>query len=206
MADDSLRFMLSAEEVVVNTTVKVIAMISATISRETPEQTLKDSLRDMMKRFIDTEWQFSGMARASSTSGMEDVRVTATARVPESENYGLDRRREEASREGMRIYSHQTDTSPTIEQRLEAQSKLRQTLLSMAMDEAATLGNLLSVQYRLGKVVFTDPGAAIEPKGGARMAMAAASASYGSGFNEAGDIGNAVKLAMTASVILRRCT
>jgi len=198
---DSIRFTISAEEVVVNTTVKVITNISATISRETSEQTLKDSLRDLMKRFIDAEWQFSGMTRASSPSGMEEVRVAATARIPESENYGLDRRREEASREGMRIYSHTTDTAPPMEQRLEAQSHLRQKLLTLAMEELDTINTTLTSQYRLGKVEFsTDVSEApLRP-----MAMAA-SAAYGAGFNHGDDaLGNAVKLAMLATITLRR--
>lgn len=202
VVQDSVQFNLETEEVVVNTTVKVVAQVTAVLTSNLTEATLRESINDTMQRFIKADWQFANMIRSNQRSGVEQVDLTASARVPESENYNLDRRREQASREGLRIHSVSTDTSPTVQQIEGTQSKMRRILLEKAVREQAAINETLQADYRLGEVVF-DPN-----DESPRMTMANR-AQYGSGFvaqaasAEAGPIGNAVKLNMTARVTLR---
>lgn len=201
MPDDSIRFTLSAEQVVVNTTVKIIANVVAMVTPDLVEAKLNDSIREVMQNFIEADWQFSGMNRSPHAAGLEQVSVVATARVAESQNYALDQRRQKASREGLSIASVRTDTSPAISQIEETQSKLRQQLLRNIKAELESLCDVMGADYRIGKVVFDDGS---EPQGGGRAMMAANSASYGTGFGADGTLGNAVKLTMQAHVTLRR--
>ena len=102
------------------------------------------------------------MTRTSHPSGMEQINLTATARVPESENYALDRRKDEASRDGLRIHSVQADTEPTMEQKEATESRLRQKLLQKAQAELATINatmgkGAVDKTYRIGKVIFDPP-------------------------------------------------
>ena len=207
---DTIEFTLSAEETVVNKTVRINATIVGMISSETSEQTLRDAIFKVMRKFIDTDWQFSNMIRAGHQSSMEQLTLTATARVPESENYALDRRREEAGRdlEGMNIVAAQADTSPTATQIEETQRKLRVALITKAKNELRVLNEATGDTYRLGAVTYGqgfDTMASNRPQMSQSMVMAgSAKTQYGSGFDASDDgIGNAVKLTMQATVELR---
>jgi hypothetical protein len=203
---DSIQFNLTAEEVVVNNTVKVTAHVTALMTQDQTEAGLRDNINTMMQRFIKADWQFANMTRSRQRTGVEEVNLTATARVPESENYNLDGRARDVSREGLQLHSLSTDTQPTIQQIEEAQSKLRRILLVKAGKEQDAINTTLQANYRLGEVVF-DPPYDENP----RVARAAFSAAnYGSGFaaeppggGAPGPIGNAVKLGMAARVTLR---
>ena len=200
---DTIQFAIFAEEMVTNTTVTIVANVVALITPEMTEPLLKESIRDLMQRFIKSDWRFSHMSRNSHAAGMEQVNLTATARVPEEENYALDRRRKEASREGLTIYSHTTDTSLASSQIDETHSKLRLAILRKAKQELVAINKALDETYRLGRVSFErlDPNEA-DPS---RRRVLAAKTPYGSGFNNADDdVGNTVKVVMRATVELRR--
>src|ERR1044072_772384 len=197
---DSVQFNLQTEEVVVNNTVKVTAQVTAVLAGDLTENTLRDGINETMQRFIRADWQFANMIRSNQRSGVEQVDLIATARVPEAENYNLDRRREQASREGLRIHSVNTDTRPTVKQIEETQSKMRRSLLVKAGKERDAINQTLEEDYRLGEVVF-DPDEEDTHRGQAIYGSGFASAQAASA--EAGPIGNAVKLTMTARVTLR---
>ena len=200
---DSIQFDLTAEEVVVNTTVKVIASVVTLLATGTIEEHHKEAIREVMQKFIRADWQFSNISRRAHASGVEEMTLTATARVPEAENYALDRRREAASRDGLRIAQVTTDTQPTPEQVEDTQSTLRLRLLEKANQELVKINNALDEEYRLSEVTFDPLDENVANVRSARPAM------YGSGFAAAeaaaapGPLGNAVKLNMQARVTLR---
>jgi hypothetical protein len=204
---DTIQFVLSSEEVVVNTTVKINASMVAIVTTDMTEQRLKEAIRDVVKKFIPTaDWQFSGMSRTSHASGMEQVTLNATARIPEADNYALDRRSKEASVDGISIHTVATDNSPTAGQIETTQRKLRLELLEKAQQEADAINEATGMDYRLGEVIFDPESASTANVRNNRMM---ASATYGAGFDQplgggGGDIGNAVKLTMLARVILRQ--
>jgi hypothetical protein len=206
---DTIQFDLRAETVVVNDTVRLTAHLVGMITAGTTEQAVRESIRAMMRKFIDTEWQFANMTRQAHASGQEEISLTATARVTEKENYALDRRREEASRDhdSVRIVGVSADTSPTMAQITDAQSKLRLALLKKAQDELKLINQAMDAKYRLGQVSFQMTGS--DTPNYARVAAMASAptagkVAYGSGFSDADDVlGNAVKLTMQAAIQLR---
>ena len=205
---DTIEFTLTAEETVVNSTVRIEANIDGMIAQDMAEQNLREVIRTIMRRFIETDWQFSNMLRSSHKSGMEQVSLTATARVPESENYALDRRREEAARDHdwVKITAAQANTSPTAAQIAETQSKLRVTLVKKAQEECTVLSKATGDHYRLGSVLYGPVFDSTSNIRASSMGVTAGSAktSYGSGFDTDDDsIGNAVKLTMQATIQLR---
>jgi hypothetical protein len=204
---DTIEFVLIEEETVVNDTVKVTANLVGMIPQDSTEADLRNSIRTLLRNFIDIEWQFSNLVRTGDPSGQERITLTATTRIPESENRALDRRREDASKQdaqlSIRIISATTDTSPTQAQIDQTQRNLRLTLLKRAKEEAKTINQALGeTLYRLGAVTL---GPKLDPnvRGGQFAASNVATQAYGSGFDEAGSLGNAVKIAMQANVQLR---
>lgn len=206
---DTIRLTLSAEETVVNDTVKVIATIVGMIPDDMDEKKLRDSVRLLVKKFIDTDWQFSNMVRSSHASGKEQITLMATTRIPEKENYALDRRREDASRNHdlMRITTASTDTAPTNGQIEETQRKLRVAILKKAQDELQLLNETLDAEYRLGDVSFSigfDAAASNTRVASSAALLGGSKVAYGSSFDAADDtLGNAVKLTMQASIEYR---
>ena len=95
------------------------------------------------------------MTRNSHRSGMEEITLTATSRVTESENYALDRRSRDVSTEGLTINSVSVDTSPPATMIEEAESALRLMLLTKATKQLVAINEHLdSAKYRLGDVEF----------------------------------------------------
>jgi|ERR1019366_430321 hypothetical protein len=206
---DTIEFSLIAEQTVVNTTVKITATIAGIITPNVAEDALRENIRSIMKKFIDTAiWQISGIIRSKDDSGMERIRLTATTRVSETENYALEERAEAASVKGMKISSVAVDTAPPTSMIEETESSLRITLLAKAVAECANINGALGDDYRLGEVSFSrDANSTSNLSNSSHRnvsQMAMASASYGSGFDEAGTLGNAVKLTMYAAIILRK--
>lgn len=214
---DTVEFDLLAERTVVNKTVKLIANIAAMIKSDMPEAILTTNVQAMMKNFLDASWSFSNMQRSADQSGMERISLQASARVPESQNYNLDKRTRAASTEGLSIISVQADTTPPMADIEQAESDLRADLLVKAIRELTVVNKAMGVaasthnrEYRVGRVTFESVDNSFQmsnsSRGSTKTAMATA---YGAGFGadmpggEEG-LGNAVKLTMRATVEYRR--
>jgi len=66
---DTIQFDLRAEQVVTNDTVRITAHLVGMIPKDTTEQAVRETIRAMMRGFIDTDWQFSNMVRKAHASG-----------------------------------------------------------------------------------------------------------------------------------------
>lgn len=203
---DSIDFALMAEETVVNNTVKLTATISGIITPDMIEAKLKDGIREMMKKFIsNATWHFSGLTRTNHPSGMEEIMLTATSRVSESENSALDKRIRDVSKEGMSITNISVDTSPPASMIEETESRLRVLILAKAMKELATINTAMGdTTYRLGNVVFQNTVDNFATSNMRKSPSMMASASTYGGLYEDEILGNAVKLIMRANIGLRR--
>ncbi len=214
---DTITFNLSAEKTVVNDTVKVTATIVSMVTPDQTETKLKNEIRDMMGQFITpskvTQWQFAGMQRERHASGYEQITLTATIRVPESENYSLDKRSRDVSKEGMQIVNVNVDTAPPASMIEDAENELRLMLLEKATVQLEAINKKLSAQYRIGNVGLGGASRSefsnkFSNSTNNRMAIGATGASgpsgfaYGSGFDDENTLGNAVKLTMIATVTL----
>lgn len=207
--DDTIELTLSAEETVVNDTVKIVANISGMVTRDRTETNLREAIRQMMERFISAKWQFASLTRTAHDSGLEQISLIASARVPESENRALDKRRLEASNadEGLSISRVGSDTSFPASLIDATEQKLRLEIIRKARAEGDALSKAMERVYRI-KIVRFDMQDMAYNVSNSRMSPSQASAktSYGSSFSSdvagSGDaIGNAQKLTMNASIV-----
>jgi hypothetical protein len=205
---DTIDLTFSMEHTVVNDTVKIVAQIVAIVAPGQTDGELRGDIRATMKRFIESaDWQFSNMRRTSD-AGMERVTLTASARVPESENYNLSGRAKLASRPGLEIEEVHADTAIPQVMIEEAEKTLRMKLLEKIKIEQKEINLVMgSEPYRVHQVNFSSTPANPFANHIVKSPMRAASAAtYGSGFGGDEDevLGNAQKLSMMASVVLAR--
>ena len=205
---DVVDISLSAEKTIVNDTVKIVATITAQVQKDEPPDALPGRVRSMMNKVIDLSkvekggWNFSNMQRTKDDTGYERVTLTATARVPETENYNLEFRAEGASQPGLVINEIQADTTIPTYMIEEAVSELRVILATKAVEEARKISEALGRTYRIQRLNFGGG-----DYGGAKglrtsNTMAASTMSYGTGSGDDGTLGNAQKVSLSATIAL----
>lgn len=202
---DTVVFQLRAEKTVVNDTVRITVPVTALVTSETAEETLRADIGEALKSFIDSaDWKFQNINRAPDGTGHERVSLVAVARVNERENHNLDGRAKAVSRKGLQLASPSVDTTVPAAKLEEAEKELRLEILTKAHNEAADLGEAINVKFRVFNLQFQNHGDPVFRKGG--NATMAASTSYGSGFDlEApggGSLSNAQKVTLAADVTL----
>lgn len=196
---NTIRFDLTAEETVINETVKVIATVEALVHNEQSEASLRGEIHEKLRRFISAEWQFSNVNRSSDKTGVERVSLTATTRVSETENYDLDGRARAVSRPGLSISRVQVDLSVPQAKIDEANRNLRIKLLKLANEEAAIVNQTLGQDYVIHDLQYTGANPFLNAT--VTSATAKSAASYGGADLS---LGNAQKLTLTASVVLAK--
>ena len=205
---DVIEFQLVAEETVVNDTVKITANLAGLVPLALTETELKDQLRDMMRRFIsDATWQFSGLERRSHASGREEFALLATTRVSESENHGLDQRARDAAKADVRIASVSVDTAPPQVMVEDCEARLRISLLRKALEQRELINSVAGdPPFRLHHLSYHTAAADLSrlTASNTRAIATMSAQSYGSGMDDEGNLGNALKLAMRATVKLAR--
>jgi hypothetical protein len=211
---DSIKFTIASEETVVNDTVKIVANISGMVDTESTEKTLKDSIREMMERFIsNVKWQFAGMTRTAHESGWEQINLVASARVPESENRNLDNRRKDVSTRGLSISRVTSDVSFPAILVEQTEQKLRLDIIRKAREQCTAISSAMDRMYWIKKIDYIGE---MEQPAYSNSRPSASSASmktsYGSGFGGSAlegqddSLGNAQKFTMIATVTLATAT
>jgi hypothetical protein len=212
--DDIIVFPLSAEETVVNDTVKITASISAIIAPDMTEENLRGILQAMMAKFIpNTKWIFADINRRAHSSGSEEISLTASTRMPESENRSLEQRRRDASmpEQSINIYRVDTDISFPASLVEETEERLRIAIVSKARAQCVKLSEAMGHRnYRIKKIDFlpdANQALAILQGGSNYRAASASKVSYGSTMlmedaSGASGMGNAQKLTLGATITL----
>lgn len=204
---DTIEFELTAEETVVNDTVKVIAQVDAIITTDESDDTLYSRIRSTLMQFIPSaKWQFSNISRSNDTAGVERLTLVASARIPETENRNLRERSREASRKGLSISSYRVDEQIPASMVDAVSKKLRLKILELANAE------LEDVREAMGDDtwrIYSVNHLADSTKNHRHVMEAATrSLTYGiGGAAGAGDdepLGNAQKFSIRSHVILAR--
>ena len=205
---DTITLQLRDEATVVNDTVRLTVPITALIADDTAEETIRSDIRNALAKFIPgAEWQFNNIIRSADGTGYERMHLNAVARVSERENYKLEQRAKEASRQGLQISTPHVDTTIPAAKLEEAERALRVSLTKKAVEEQRLLSEAAGRSFRLHSLNFLNAGDVVHRKS-AMLNATAASASYGSGFaleavGSAGDnLSNAQKITLSAEVIL----
>lgn len=214
VVQDAIQYVLVAESTVVNDSVKLVASISGMIPSGTTQDAMILDIRSMMQKLVpDAQWMFAGINRTQDVSGMERIDLQASARVSENENYGLDKRARDVSKEGMTVTSIYADTTPPADMVEKCEQELRVTLLKKAQVEMHDINKVMQSSYRISDVTFNPASQDMSnsrmssktPYGSGVVAMATmAMSADAAGGSAPQTLGNAVKLVMRATVTLRK--
>jgi len=144
-----IKFELTDEVTITNTTVKISAWIQGVINGQ-DRPALEAAALDLAKKlFSDASWAFSNFTY--QPDGFT-FRVQATTRIDATQNDQLETRADQLSEQGkLTISINNIDASIPLHQRREAESNLRVALIEKATAEATKLGGSLS------EVEFRDP-------------------------------------------------
>lgn len=107
----------------------------------------------------EADWRITRFDRSLDSSGLERLRVTAQARLPDTALDGLADAVDAASRAGLRYAIQGIAFTPSLAEREAARANLRATLYA---DVAAELERLNTAfpdrAYRVGRIDFSGPG------------------------------------------------
>jgi hypothetical protein len=185
-----VRFSLTDETTITNTTVKVTAWITGVVNGETREQIEARALATWKTLFPDVKQSFSNFTY--QPDGLT-FRVQVATRIDASENDQLDQRAITASNDTVRITNLQIDPSIPVHDLRKGESDLRVRMLSLAQDEAKKIGGVVS------KVNFnphSGSSIASQKMFNATYAMEAAGGA-------APALGHSEKLSLTADVVVK---
>lgn len=212
---DKIIFSLRTEEMVTNHTVKIIATISAAITRKTDDTLLQIKVRELMQAFMpNADWQYSGMNRTRHPSAMETVQLTATTRIKESEASHLDERAQSVQIQfegcSFNISKIQTDNSFPTSLVDEVESRMRLALIVKAREECDLInktlkgGSELYIPYHVARIDFEsdDVQHRALSLSNANTRVYAQSAGAFAGGESDGALGNTQKIQMAAQISL----
>lgn len=182
-----IKFDLTDEVTITNTTVKVTIYITGVINgQERPA--LESSALDLANKFFPgANWAFSNFTFQPDgfTFG-----VQASTRVDASLNDQLEQKAADLNERGiLTLQIFNIDTSIPLFQKRDAESDLRLSIIEKARSEAKKLGGVIS------SIEFKELGARDGFNGGARMA-----ASYSLESAPGGGLGQSEKIYLTAKV------
>jgi len=145
-----IKFDLTDEVTITNTTVKISAWIQGVINDQDRPALEAASLDLAKKLFPDASWAFSNFTY--QPDGFT-FRVQATTRIDSTQNDQLAQRCDQLSNQGkLTIQISNIDPTIPLHQKREAESNLRQSLIEKAQAEAEKLGG------RLARVDFIEAG------------------------------------------------
>lgn len=155
---DEIVLSLTEQQTVVHETVRIAVSVGAERDRGTSEKVLRQSIKDTLRQFIDTEWRFARIERSRGTAGFEKITATAVCRAVESENVQLDERAEACSTTQVRLVGPLASYALPFDQVQKINSDLRVKLAKQAARECAAYNsaNLGADLYRVGLIEFSD--------------------------------------------------
>jgi len=190
-----IRFDLTDEVTITNSTVKITAWINGVINGQDRPALEEASLEMVKKLFPDAKWAFSNFT--FQPDGFT-FRVQASTRIDATQNDQLEQKAAKLSEQGKLTLSiYNLDPSIPLFQKREAESNLRVALIEKAKAEAAKLGG------RVSNITFTEAVSQQFANNGRAM-MASASYSLESvGAPASASLGHSEKIYLSANITVR---
>ena len=134
--------------------VHVEAIVAAT-----PEQAsaAPELIRSTLSQVLPAEWATSFASRSDDDSGMEQIILQASTRVPEAKTAGLSDRLRKASRSGLSLKLRDIEFRPPQKQIDEITKNLRSEIYRLAQEEVDTLNKALpsdTLPWRIGSIAI----------------------------------------------------
>lgn len=190
-----IKFDLTDEVTITNTTVKITAWVNGVINGQDRPALEAASLEMVQKLFPDAKWAFSNFT--FQPDGFT-FRVQASTRIDATENDQLEQKAAKLSEQGKLTLSiYNLDASIPLFQKREAESNLRVALIEKAKAEAEKLGGELSA------ITFGEAGSqSFANNGRAMMASASYSLESAKGADSV-SLGHSEKIYLNASIVIR---
>jgi hypothetical protein len=155
--DDEISYELQATKTIVQDTVRLRVLVDALVSTaQRDPAALEARIRSALETFIKADWLFCAVNRVGATVGFEQVRLLATARLPNQEVYDLESRARNASTEGLSLTVQGIDYSLPTQQVSDTLKQLRATLLSEVKTHIIEYGEQTERSWRIGTIRFAS--------------------------------------------------
>ena len=151
---DEVTIVLSARRDIVSETVRVDAAVAVSLAGDEGGR-FRDIVRQALKTAIDSEWAFKSITRKEEDSGMEQMLIIASTRVPEHRTTGLVDRLRAASRPGLKLDLAHIQYRPPQADIKKVVAELRAEIYQLAGAEAQRLNDRLpadSIPWRVARV------------------------------------------------------
>jgi hypothetical protein len=149
---DAVTLQFTVDESITSDTVRATLSVSKVISDETAFD-----LRATLRTVVDVPWEIVTLQRYDD-NGLERLNAAATARIPDSEAASLNKKLRDVNKSGLKIEVAALDYSPQRERVEEAKVKLRESIYTLAQQEAGRLNNLVKAEagdsWRVGSIDF----------------------------------------------------
>lgn len=156
-ADDEIVLSLVDQKLIVHSTVRIQISVVAQRDPETPEDTIRNTIRQALDKFISANWRFASVTRNRGPTRFEQVNVIAVCRAPEAENQQLDERASRVSTTDVQLMGPQASFALPFDEVQEANRELRIKLVKKAKAECDAYNAVnLGRTYRIGEIIFAD--------------------------------------------------
>lgn len=153
--DDTLRFKLFAQKVIVQEDARITVEVHALVSTaQNDRKSLEQKIRAALTSFISAEWAFSTIQRGGEAAGYERVTLNASTRVPIGEVYNLEERARQASTEGLSLRDPKINYSIPSQRVSETVQELRRQIVEDARQQIADLDQTTGRAWRIGDIAF----------------------------------------------------
>lgn len=171
-SDDTLRFKLFAQKVIVQSDARLTVDVHALMATQQHSiEGMEKTIRNALNVFIESDWAFSTIKRGGDDVGFERISLTASSRVALDEIYNLEERARAASTEGLSLKDPRVNYSLPSALISETVEGLRKAILEDALRQVEAFKQITSRSWRIGDISFGTQDNCEEPrfsKGGYR--------------------------------------
>ncbi len=166
---------LQAQQWVQTKTAKVIVAINATLNKTQLAQAHQHIMQKLQQIDNKAQWHITNYQRSQGQSGLEQVNVTAQARIAEATLPGLRGKAKQASKPGFTLKIQSIEFTPSMADIAKVRKALRMKLYQQAKAEIAELNKIYPQQdfqihlINFGGINITTP----KPKYRSRTMVAA---------------------------------
>lgn len=150
-----IAFPLTVEAWATTQSAKVTVNVSATLSDKALD-TIQQQVQQNLKKIVpNATWHITRFYRSQNSSGLEQIQVSAQARIPNSQLANLRSKAKAVSQPGQQYKIAGIDYSPSLAEVEKTKLQLRQQIYQQAKSEIAAINKLYDAKnYFLHQIIF----------------------------------------------------
>jgi hypothetical protein len=153
--DDTLRFKLFAQKVLVQEDARITVEVHSLVSTsQNDRKSLEQRIRAALNAFIPADWAFSTIQRGGEAVGYERVTLNASARIAIAEVYNLEERARQASAEGLSLKEPKINYSLPSQRVTDTVQELRRKIVDDAKRQIEEFDESTGRTWRIGDIAF----------------------------------------------------